>query len=71
VSALPSIPPSAVVYVKGSIAAHRLRRRIGRERSQIATSRLSIMWGENGWLVYARGMAKLSGRPFIDLRRAA
>lgn len=60
------IPKRAVLFVSGPGEATQLSQDLRKKRS-----RISILYGENGWITYARGMARLSERPFLDLRRAA
>jgi hypothetical protein len=60
------LPKRAVVFVSGPGEALHLSQDLRKARS-----RISILYGENGWITYARGMAMLSERPFLDLRRAA
>ncbi len=65
------IPTRAVVFVSSSEGARHFSRELRRQRGASGSCRISIMYGSDGWVTYARGMAKLSERPFFDLRRAA
>lgn len=68
---LPRIPRHAVVFLtEGSgVIAERIRRKLSRKWGLKQTCHLSILWGSEGWRTYAKGMAILSERPFVELRK--